>query len=167
MFAPIVSVAAMTASLVAGENAINAHENRVSTIENGLNASRVRLQGHRDALATQNANRAGLSARVTELQTQAAELAEESRTLAAARDSLSQLTVRINDCLHAVSGAMSSSAVIADAGSMRDVVTGLRGVADSLGQNEMFTGPLAQLDDAGLVTLTHRVAAIKSHQLTF
>ena len=108
-----------------------------------------------------------LVTRIAHLKNQAAGLAEEKHNLANARTSLAQLTTRINDCLHAVSGAMSSSAVIADAGSMRDVVAGLRGVADSLGRNEMFEGPVSKLDDVRLVALTHRVAAIKSHQLTF
>ena len=157
----------MVPILVVNENAIREHEGRVSAIENGLNESRARLQGHRNELAAQKARRAELSSRIADLKNQAAGLADEKHNLANALTSLAQLTTRIHDCLHAVSGAMSSSTVIADAGSMRDVVAGLRGVADSLGRDEMFEGPVAKLDDARLVALTHRVAAIKSHRLTF
>ena len=41
----------MVPILVVNENAIREHEGRVAAIENGLNESRARLQGHRDELA--------------------------------------------------------------------------------------------------------------------
>ena len=147
------------------QNTVDAEKSKISAIERQLAESHQGLERQRQTLRNEYARKTRLSMLVASLQSQEAALSEEARKLEDARGSLAQLSVQINNCLHAVNGALSSSAAMTDMGTMRNVVTGLRGVADALGEDRMFVGPLAQLNEAALTALTKRVAAVKRHRL--
>ena len=55
--------------------------------------------------------------------------------------------------------ALTSAANLSAVRSIQEVVLGLRGVVSALGQNAMFSGPLAQLDNAALTALDRRMAS--------
>lgn len=133
----------------------------VHRVESQLAASRAQLQAQQAQLTREHAESARLAARIHELQTQSTSLSAEVKRLENARADLAELSKRINDCLHTVDAALSSSKTIEAMCSMRNVVTGIRGVVGALGNNAMFQGPLAQLDDAALGALDRRVANIK------
>ena len=165
-FIPIVPLILMTIDATAMQAASEEHQRRISSIEGQLSSSNSQLDARRNDLSHERAKSDRLSSRISQLRQEADTLSAEARKLEAARASLADLSVRINDCLHTVNGALSSSTVIATMGSMRNVVLGIKGVAGALGSDEMFAGPLAQLNDAALGTLDRRVAAIKRHRLT-
>ncbi|KAI0793589.1 hypothetical protein C8Q74DRAFT_1365197 [Fomes fomentarius] len=165
-FAPIFSIALTVIDMTALENAVEESENTISTIEQQLSASRSQLQSQRNEVSRERAESCRLSSRLSDLQRKSNQLSAESRRLTATRGNLAELSVRINDCLHTVNSALSSSTVIASMSSMRNVVSGIRGVVGALGADAMFTGPLARLDDAALASLDRRVAAIRRHRLT-
>ncbi|KAI0742071.1 hypothetical protein C8Q80DRAFT_1197806 [Daedaleopsis nitida] len=49
--------------------------------------------------------------------------------------------------------------------SMRNVVSGVRGVIGALGADAMFAGPLVLLDDSALDRLDMRVASVRRLQI--
>ena len=151
--------------MIALQNTVDAEKSKISVIERQLAKSHQGLERQRQTLQNEYARKTRLSMLVASLQSQEAALSEEARKLEDARGSLAQLSVQINNCLHAVNGALSSSAAMTDMGTMRSVVTGLRGVTDALGEDRMFAGPLSQLNEAALTALTKRVAAVKRHRL--
>ncbi|PIL29444.1 hypothetical protein GSI_08386 [Ganoderma sinense ZZ0214-1] len=165
-FIPIIPLILMTVDATAMQGISEQHQRTVSSIESQLSSSNSQLDSLRGELSSQRAESDRLSSQVEQLRRKADELSAEARRLEATRATLAELSQRINDCLHTVNGAVSSSAVIATMGSMRNVVSGLRGVAGALGSDEMFAGPLAQLNDTALGALDRRVAAITRHRLT-
>ncbi|KAI1784670.1 hypothetical protein LXA43DRAFT_1101113 [Ganoderma leucocontextum] len=165
-FFPIVPLILMTIDATAMQAGTEQRQRAISSIEGHLSSSSSQLDVRRHDLARSRAESDRLSSRISQLGQEADELAAEVRELEAARATLAELSMRINDCLHTVNGALSSSTAIATMGSMRNVVSGIKGVVGALGSDEMFAGPLAQLNDAALGTLDRRVAGIKRHQLT-
>lgn len=163
---PPVGAVLMAVNQTALKNAVEQTRNNVSSIEHQISSSRSQLQSQRDELAQEQTERSRLTSQMSEHTHKANELAAESRRLTAARGDLAQLSKRINDCLHTVDSALGSSTAIATMSSMRNVVSGIRGVAGALGADEMFAGPLAQLNDAALGILDRRVAAMRRHRLT-
>ena len=99
------------------------------------------------------------------LHQRSAGLAAYGRQLQSTRAELADLSQRINDCLHTVNAALSSSETISTMSSMRNVVSGIRGVVGALKADAMFQGPLARLDDAALGALDRRVATIRRLQI--
>ena len=128
-------------------------------------ASRAQLQAQQAQLTRERNESLRLSTQVTQLNQRATSLAADARRLETARGELAELSKRINDCLHTVNAALSSSKTIASMSSMRNVVTGIRGVAGALKADAMFQGPLAQLDDTALGALDRRVANIRRLQI--
>lgn len=165
-FIPIIPAILMTIDATAMQAASEQHQRTISSIESQLSSSNSQLDERRRELDHKRAESNRLSSEIARLRREAEELSAQRRRLEAARVTVAELSQRINDCLHTVNGALSSSTTIATMGSMRNVVSGMKGVVVALGSNEMFAGPLAQLNDAALDTLDRRVAAIRRHQLT-
>lgn len=117
-------------------------------------------------LEKERAESVQLSTRVTELRQKEKDLAAEARLLETARATLAELSVRIHDCLRSVNVALTSAANISVMRSMQEVVLGLRGVVSALGQDAMFSGPLAQLNDGAFAALDRRIASVKRHRVT-
>lgn len=117
-------------------------------------------------LEKERAESVRLSTRVTELRQKEKDLAAEARLLETARATLAELSVRIHDCLRSVNVALTSAANISVMRSMQEVVLGLRGVVSALGQDAMFSGPLAQLNDGAFAALDRRIASVKRHRVT-
>lgn len=164
-FAPLLSIALAAIDIAALERSVNDRHRDLHLIESQLAASRSQLDAQHAQLAAERASRDRLAASMSSLRDQAAALATEVLRLQAARTELAELSVRINDCLHTVDAALSSSKTIADMCSMRNVVSGVRGVVGALGEDAMFAGPLALLDDAALDRLDSRVGSLKRLQL--
>ncbi|PIL27398.1 hypothetical protein GSI_10546 [Ganoderma sinense ZZ0214-1] len=136
----------------------------VSRITLELDVSRKHLQEQISNLEKERAESVRLSARVSELRQKEKDLAAEARVLETSRATLADLSRRINDCLRSVSVALSSAANISVMRSMQEVVLGLRGVVSALGQDAMFSGPLAQLNDAAFAALDRRIASVRRHR---
>ena len=149
------------------QDAVNSQRGAVRAAENQLASLQQELQSQQNSLAAEQSRSQALSAQVSQLQQRAQTLNAEVQRLSGARANLAALSASINNCLHAVDAALSSSATIGSMGSMRNVVTGIKGVVGGLGSDGMFAGPLAQLNDSAFGTLDRRVAAIVHHRLTF
>ncbi len=166
LFIPVVAFGVAAINMTAMSANLDDHYEAVRRLEGQLATSNTELDSRRGTLAGQQAERGRLVSQVAGLRTRADELATEGRTLGEARASLAELSQRINDCLHAVNTALSSSTAMATMCSMKNVVTGIRGVVGGLGRNEMFAGPLALLDEVAFGALDRRVATIRRSQLT-
>ncbi|KAI1787283.1 hypothetical protein LXA43DRAFT_1098408 [Ganoderma leucocontextum] len=166
LFVPILAFGVAAINMKAMSDNLDEHCNAVRSLEGQLAASTAELDARRDTLAQQQAERGRLASSVAGLQTRADELAVEGRAFDEARASLAELSRRINDCLYAVNAALGCSTAITTMCSMRNVVTGIRGVVSGLGRDEMFVGPLALLDEAAFGALDRRVATIRRSQLT-
>ncbi|KAI0742069.1 hypothetical protein C8Q80DRAFT_1221845 [Daedaleopsis nitida] len=164
-FAPVLSVALVAVDIAALEHSVDDRQRNVHTVESQLAASRAQLDAQHAQLAAERASKDRLASSVSSLREQAAALASEVQRLQASRTELAELSVRINDCLHTVDAALSSSKTIADMCSMRNVVSGVRGVVGALGADAMFAGPLALLDDSALGRLDMRVASVRRLQI--
>ncbi len=149
------------------QDAVDSQRNAVRQAENQLSSLRQQLNTQNVSLANEQRRSQELTGQVTELQQRAQGLNAEVQRLSGVRATLATLSASINNCLHAVDAALSSSATIASMGSMRNVVTGIKGVVGGLGSDAMFAGPLAQLNDAAFGVLDHRVTSIRHHRLTF
>lgn len=166
LFIPIVAFGVAAVNMKMMSDNLDDHYDAVSRLEGQLSASNTELEARRNTLAQQQTERGQLEAKVAGLRTRASQLAAEGHTLGEARASLAELSRRINDCLYAVNAALSSSTSIAVMCSMRNVVTGIRGVVGGLGRDEMFAGPIAGLLDGGAFgALDRRVATIRRSQL--
>ena len=124
-----------------------------------LAVGREQLQEQTANLEKERADRSHLSARVAELRQQEDDLTKAARVLEKERATLADLSKHINDCLRSVNVALTSAANLSAVRSIQEVVLGLRGVVSALGQNAMFSGPLAQLDNAALTALDRRMAS--------
>ena len=124
-----------------------------------LAVGREQLQEQTANLEKERADRAQLSARVAELKQKEDDLTKAARVLEKERATLADLSKHINDCLRSVNVALTSAANLSAVRSIQEVVLGLRGVVSALGQNAMFSGPLAQLDNAALTALDRRMAS--------
>ena len=133
----------------------------VSRITLELTTSRKQLQEQTGNLEKERAESNRLSTRVIELRQKENNLAAEARVLEASRATVADLSKRINDCLRSVSAALTSAANISVMRSMQEVVFDLRGIVSALGQDAMFSGPLAQLDDAAFIALDRRIASVR------
>ncbi|KAI1798337.1 hypothetical protein LXA43DRAFT_1088446 [Ganoderma leucocontextum] len=138
----------------------------ISRITLELDVSRKQLQLQTESLEKEHAESARLSARVAELRQKAKDLGAEARVLETARATLAELSVRIHDCLRSVNVALTSAANISIMRSMQEVVFGLRGVVSALGQDAMFSGPLAQLNDGAFAALDRRITSVRRHRVT-
>ena len=133
----------------------------VSRITLELTTSRKQLQEQTGNLEKERAESNRLSTRVIELRQKENNLAAEARVLEASRATVADLSKRINDCLRSVSAALTSAANISVMRSMQEVVFDLRGIVSALGQDAMFSGPLAQLDDTAFIALDRRIASVR------
>ena len=158
---PFIGWAATAIGNAVMADSISTQEDAVSAAESQLARTRAQLETQRETLSCERAEKDRLSSRAAALRRQADTLSADARRLKSARGDLAELSTRINDCLHTVNGALSSSKTIAVMSSMRTVVAGIRGIVHALGRDAMFEGPLAELDDAALGTLDRRVAAIR------
>ncbi|TBU42316.1 hypothetical protein BD309DRAFT_896487 [Dichomitus squalens] len=138
----------------------------VSRLESQLRTARDQLQVQTQKLENERAEGLRLCSRIDALRQKAKDLAADARALETARASLAELSVRIHECLRSVNGALNSATSISIMRSMGDVVSGLRGVVVSLGQEAMFSGPLAQLNDAAFAALDRRVSTVRYHRVT-
>ena len=145
---------------------VDEHKEAVARVESQMQTAREQLQIQTQKLEKERAEGLRLCARIDELRQKAKDLAAEARTLETARASLAELSVRIHECLRSVNGALNSATSISIMRSMGDVVSGLRGVVASLGQEAMFSGPLAQLNDAAFASLDRRVVTVRHHRVT-
>ncbi|PIL29022.1 hypothetical protein GSI_09070 [Ganoderma sinense ZZ0214-1] len=166
-FAPIVAVGLAAIDLGPMQDAVNSQRNAVRHAENQLSSLRQQLNAQNDSLAKEKTRSNELTNRVAQLRQQAQTLDAEVQRLSGVRATLATLSTTINNCLHAVDAALSSSVTITSMGSMQNVVTGIKGVVGGLGSEGMFAGPLAQLDSAAFGVLDRRVASIRHHRLTF
>ncbi|KAI0649814.1 hypothetical protein C8Q79DRAFT_901462 [Trametes meyenii] len=164
-FAPIVSAALVAVDLTAIERAIEQRKGTVSAVEGQLAQSRSQLNNQHDTLDLEYGRSASLTTYIYELLEEEQLLGILEDGLQEERESLARLSVTINDCLLTVNAALNSSATIVAAGSMRNIVTGIRGLAAALGADAMFAGPVAQLNDRALAVLDRRVEALKRHRL--
>ncbi|PIL29019.1 hypothetical protein GSI_09067 [Ganoderma sinense ZZ0214-1] len=165
IFMPIVAFGVAAVNMAAMSENLDNHYDAVRRLESELSASNTELETRRGTLAQQQGERGQLELKVAGLRSRASSLAAEGRTLSEARESLAELSRRINDCLYAVNAALSSSTSIAAMCSMRNVVTGIRGVVGGLGRDEMFAGPLTLLDEGAFGALDRRVATIRRSRL--
>ena len=148
------------------QDAVNSHRGAVRQAENQLSSLRQQLEAQNASLASERSRSQALSSQVEQLQERAKSLNAEVQRLSDVRANLATLSTSINDCLHAVDAALSSSVTIASMGSMRNVVTGIKGVVGGLGSQGIFAGPLAQLNDTAFGALDRRVTSIRHHRLT-
>ena len=128
---------------------------------------RQQLNAQNTSLAQERSRSQELAGRVAQLQQRSQALNAEVQRLSGMRATLATLSANINNCLHAVDAALSSSTTIASMSSMRNVVTGIKGVVGGLGSEGMFAGPLAQLNKAAFGVLDHRVTSIRHLRLAF
>ncbi|KAI0672198.1 hypothetical protein C8Q78DRAFT_990702 [Trametes maxima] len=163
--APIITGALAVVDQTALRRDIDSQKNSVHAIRDQLAQSRSQLDQQRAQLTSENGQKASLSSQIRELQAQQRTLGAQADGLQKERETLSLLSVSINNCLVAVNGALSSSATISAGNSMRIVVAGIRGLVGALGADAMFAGPVAQLNDSSLQRLDHRVEALKRHRL--
>ncbi|KAM5534750.1 hypothetical protein V8D89_011614 [Ganoderma adspersum] len=126
-----------------------------------LDVLRGQLQEQTANLEKERAESARVSAHVAELRQKEKGLTEAARVLEKERAALANLSKRINDCLRSVNVALTSAANLSVVRSMQEVVLGLRGVVSALGQDTMFSGPLAQLDDTAFTVLDRRMASVR------
>ncbi|EJF56484.1 hypothetical protein BD309DRAFT_963610 [Dichomitus squalens] len=166
-FAPIVAIGLVALDLGPMEDAVNSQRGAVRAAENQLASLHQQLQSQQTALLNEQSRSQALSNQVAQLQQRAQGLKAEVARLSDARAKLAELSANINNCLHAVDAALSSSVTITSMGSMRNVVTGIKGIATGLSSDGMFAGPVAQLNDAAFGALDRRVTAIVHHRLTF
>ena len=165
-FLPILGFALELVDMTALRNAVDDCERTVWSCQRQLESTQSEVQRLREAMQEAQAESARRSRKASELNDTLQGLSLEARSLDCTRRDLADLSVRINECLHTVNSALGSSSVIAASSSMRNMVTGVRGVVGALQANSMFDGPLAQLDEAALGALDRRVAAIKRSKLT-
>ncbi|KAI0772968.1 hypothetical protein BD413DRAFT_492417 [Trametes elegans] len=164
-FAPIVAAFLTVVDFTAMENAIDQTTETISRIEEQLASAHSQLETQRARLSRERDLCSALESNIAQYRGEQRRLRNETGDLQSQRASLSQLSVRINDSLRAVNGALSSSVTIQTMHSMRNVVSGIRGVASSLGRDAMFAGPLARLNDSELDVLDRRVEMIRRHRL--
>ncbi|KAI1784672.1 hypothetical protein LXA43DRAFT_195049 [Ganoderma leucocontextum] len=164
IFFPIVAISLAIADATAMRAEVEGHQRAVSASEAQLSVSRSQLEARRRELAGKRDERDRLSSRVGQLSREAHDLSAKAGKLKAEQATLAELSVRINDCLYTVNRAVGSSTTVSS-GSMHGVVSGIRGVVEALGSEDMFAGPLVQLDDAGLDTLDRRMEAIRLRML--
>ncbi|KAI0649813.1 hypothetical protein C8Q79DRAFT_349412 [Trametes meyenii] len=163
--APIVSGALILADSTAMRRSIAKKKEMVSFVEGVLAIAHARLDHQREQLEYERSESATLSAHIQALREEQDTLGLEASRLQDERVELSQLSVTINDCLYSVNAALSSSTTISAARSMRNVVSGIRGLAAALGDEAIFAGPVAQLNDSALAVLDRRVEALRRHRL--
>ncbi|KAI0672196.1 hypothetical protein C8Q78DRAFT_1077752 [Trametes maxima] len=163
--APVVSGALIIADSTKMRRSIAKKKERISFVEGVLTIAHERLEDQRTQLESERAQSAALSAHIEALQEQQEALASEVDRLQDERVGLSELSVIINDCLFTVNSALSSSATISAARSMRNVVSGIRGLVEALGEEAMFVGPVAQLNDTALAVLGRRVEVLRQHRM--
>ncbi|KAM5545921.1 hypothetical protein V8D89_000047 [Ganoderma adspersum] len=166
-FAPIVAVGLAAIDLGPMQDAVTNQRGAVRHAENQLSSLRQQLNAQNTSLAHEQGRSQELTGQVAQLQQRSQALSVEVQQLSGMRATLATLSTNINTCLHTVDAALSSSATIASMGSMRNVVTGIKGVVGVLGSEGMFSGPLAQLNDAAFGVLDRRVTSIRHHRLTF
>ncbi|KAI0649815.1 hypothetical protein C8Q79DRAFT_923296 [Trametes meyenii] len=163
--APIVGGALLAVDQTAIRHDIDSRKESVHAIRNQLAQSRSQLDQQRVQLSSENAQRAELSSHIHKLQEEQRALGAQADGLQKERETLSQLSVSINDCLLTVNSALSSSATIPAGRSMRNVVSGIRGLVGALGADATFAGPVAQLNDSSLQRLDSGVEALRRHRL--
>ncbi|PIL28710.1 hypothetical protein GSI_08754 [Ganoderma sinense ZZ0214-1] len=144
-FFPIVPAVLMAVDATSMRVAIEERQRTVCTIEGRLRALSSQLDSRRTQLTAARAERDRVSSLVSQLERRVDDLAAETRQLEAERETLAYLPVRINDCLHALAG--NSGLTGSKATSTRNVILGIKSVVEALGSEEMFTGPLKQLND--------------------
>ncbi|KAI0672197.1 hypothetical protein C8Q78DRAFT_1068790 [Trametes maxima] len=164
-FAPIVSAVLVAVDLTAIERAIDLRRGAVSTVERQLERSRSQLDYQHDTLDIEHGRSASLTTHIYELLQEQQLLGILEDGLQEEREALARLSVSINDCLLTVNAALNSSATISAGHSMRNVVTGIRGLAAVLGADAMFAGPVARLNDRALAVLDRRIEALRRHRL--
>ncbi|KAI0764229.1 hypothetical protein BD413DRAFT_641504 [Trametes elegans] len=165
LFVPVVSIALVAVDATVVQQDINSQRKAVRTVKAELASSRKQLEDHEGQLLAETTQISLLSLEMDELEKQQQRLVTERAALQEERETLAVLAVGINECLHAVGGAYGSSVVISSMRSMRNVLDGIQGVVEALGQEEMFDGPVALLNEAGIRELDSQVAAIKRHKL--